>query len=125
MSSTGIRAEVPLEGGTSPQPQRGTWRDYAVPLGFLVPAAHGLVQQPEVVDGARDCLVRTLILGCRPPEREGPLVERLGARRSTHFAMHLRQVVQRDAKIWIAVRFEERNGKKVRIAVRSGELING
>ena len=39
MSSTGIRAEVPLEGGTSPQPKRGTsWRERAVPLGFLVPA---------------------------------------------------------------------------------------
>ena len=38
MSSTGIRAEVPLERGTSPQPRRGTWRSYLVPLGFLAPA---------------------------------------------------------------------------------------
>ncbi|MGH3130152.1 MAG: ABC transporter permease subunit [Gaiellaceae bacterium] len=38
MSSTGIRAEFPLEGGTPPAPKTSAWRGYLVPLGFLAPA---------------------------------------------------------------------------------------
>jgi alpha-glucoside transport system permease protein len=38
MSSTGIRAEFPLEGGTPPAPETPGWRSWLVPLGFLAPA---------------------------------------------------------------------------------------
>ena len=38
MTSASPRVEFPDRGGTAPQPQTRTWRNLAVPLGFLAPA---------------------------------------------------------------------------------------
>jgi alpha-glucoside transport system permease protein len=39
MTSAAPRVEYPHEGGTEPQPRRGAWRSYLVPLAFIGPAA--------------------------------------------------------------------------------------
>jgi alpha-glucoside transport system permease protein len=39
VTSAAPRVEYPHEGGTEPQPRRGAWRSYLVPLAFIAPAA--------------------------------------------------------------------------------------
>jgi len=59
----------------------------------------------------------------RKPSQANPQ----GGLERTEAPMHVSKVAVEDPKTGKAtrVRFEERDGKKVRVAVKSGELING
>ena len=64
-----------------------------------------------------------LVTRHKKPTQENPE----GGRVQSEAPMHVCKVAIEDPKTGkpTRVRFEERDGKKVRIAVRSGELING
>jgi len=84
---------------------------------------HGEVTKAMPKDGKVIVAGVNVITRHRKPSQANPQ----GGLERTEAPMHVSKVAVEDPKTGKAtrVRFEERDGKKVRVAVKSGELING
>ena len=84
---------------------------------------HGEVTKAMPKDGKVIVAGVNVITRHRKPSQANPQ----GGLERTEAPMHVSKVAVEDPKKGKAtrVRFEERDGKKVRVAVKSGELING
>ena len=84
---------------------------------------HGEVTKSMPKDGKVIVSGVNIITRHKKPTQGNPQ----GGLERTEAPMHVSKVALEDPKTGkpTRVRFEERDGKKVRIAVRSGELING
>jgi large subunit ribosomal protein L24 len=84
---------------------------------------HGEVTKAMPKDGKVIVAGVNVITRHRKPSQANPQ----GGLERTEAPLHVSKVAVEDPKTGKAtrVRFEERDGKKVRVAVKSGELING
>jgi large subunit ribosomal protein L24 len=84
---------------------------------------HGEVTKAMPKDGKVIVAGVNIITRHRKPSQASPQ----GGLERTEAPLHVSKVAVEDPKTGKAtrVRFEERDGKKVRVAVKSGELING